>query len=66
VIVPMVQRFQRAGSAQRFLSTHAAVYNTFNAQRHLTSTQTHRALSRCGDGQGADGGRSRLTHCTTT
>src|SRR5208282_4932373 len=23
---------------------HAAVYNTFNVQRHLTSAQTHRAL----------------------
>jgi putative transposase len=30
--------------AQKFLSTHAAVYNTFNVQRHLTSTQTHRVL----------------------
>src|SRR5271166_1660545 len=33
-----------AGSAQKFLSTHAAVYNTFNVQRHLTSAQTHRTL----------------------
>ena len=32
------------GSAQKFLSTHAAVYNTFNVQRHLTSAQTHRTL----------------------
>ena len=28
----------------KFLSTHAAVYNTFNVQRHLISAQTHRAL----------------------
>jgi hypothetical protein len=28
----------------QFLSTHAAVYNTFNVQRHLVSAQTHRAL----------------------
>jgi hypothetical protein len=29
-------------SAQQFLSTHAAIYNTFNVQRHLTSRQTMR------------------------
>ena len=29
---------------RRILSTHAAVYNTFNVQRHLTSAQTHRVL----------------------
>src|SRR5215213_11115512 len=27
------QRFKSSGSAQRFLSTHAAVHNTFNLQR---------------------------------
>ena len=30
-----VQRFKSPRSAQRFLSMHAAVYNTFNLQRHL-------------------------------
>jgi putative transposase len=39
-----MQRFKSAGSAQKFLSTHSAVYNTFNVQRHLTSAQTHRVL----------------------
>jgi hypothetical protein len=32
------------GSAQRFLSVHAATQNTFNVQRHLTSARTHRAF----------------------
>ena len=39
-----MQRFKSAGSAQKFLSTHAAVYNIFNVQRHLTSAQSHRAF----------------------
>jgi hypothetical protein len=39
-----MQRFKSACSAQRFLSAHAAVYNTFNVQRHLTSAQSHRVL----------------------
>jgi len=39
-----MQRFKSPGSAQRFLSVHAAVQNTFNTQRHLTSRRTLRAL----------------------
>jgi transposase-like protein len=37
-----MQRFKSAGSAQRFLSIHAAVQNTFNLQRHLVSRRTLR------------------------
>ena len=39
-----MQRFKSARSAQRFLSTHATVYNTFNVQRHLISRKTLRQL----------------------
>ncbi|MGA2488150.1 MAG: IS6 family transposase [Roseiarcus sp.] len=39
-----MQRLKSAGSPQKFLSIHAAVYNTFNVQRHLASAQTHRTL----------------------
>src|ERR687892_637917 len=36
------QRFKSPGSAQRFLSMHSAVHNTFNLQRHLVSRRTLR------------------------
>ena len=38
-----MQRFKSPGSAQRFLSMHAAAYNTFNAQSHLISRRTLRS-----------------------
>lgn len=37
-----MQRFKSAKSAQIFLSTHAAVYNIFNVQRHLISRKSLR------------------------
>jgi transposase-like protein len=37
-----LQRFKSARSAQRFLSMHATVHNTFNLQRHLVSRSTSR------------------------
>jgi len=37
-----MQRFKSARSAQRFLSVHSAVHNTFNLQRHLISRPTLR------------------------
>src|ERR1700758_852114 len=37
-----LQRFKSARSAQRFLSMHSVVHNTFNFQRHLISRSTLR------------------------
>ena len=37
-----MQGFRSPESARRFLSTHAAIYNTFNVQRHLITRKTMR------------------------
>jgi putative transposase len=37
-----MQRLKLAGSAQRFLSVHTPVHNTFYLQRHLISHSTLR------------------------
>jgi hypothetical protein len=38
------QRFKSPRSAQRFLSMHAPVHNTFTLQRHLVSRRTIRTF----------------------
>lgn len=38
------QKFKSQGSAQRFLTAHAAVYNTFNLQQHLIRRSTLRTF----------------------
>ena len=38
----VMRRFKSMKQAQRFLSTHAAVYNLFNLGRHLVSAETYR------------------------
>lgn len=37
-----MQRFKSQGQAQRFVSTHSAIYNIFNTPRHLISRNTMR------------------------
>ena len=38
------QKFKSQGSAQRFLASHSAIYNTFNLQAHLISRPSLRIL----------------------
>ncbi len=37
-----MRKFKSASQAQRFLSTHAVVYNLFNLGRHLISAEHYR------------------------
>ena len=39
-----MQKFKSQGSAQRFLSSHSAIYNCFDTQPHLISRPGHRIL----------------------
>ncbi len=39
-----MRRFKSVGQAQRFLGTHAAVYNLFNLGRHLIGAEQYRNL----------------------
>ena len=39
-----MQRFKSPGSAERFVSMHAAAYNSYNLQRHLVSRRTLRTV----------------------
>ncbi len=43
------QLFKSQASAQRFLNTHAAIYNTFYVQRHLISRPTLRRFRAAAD-----------------
>src|SRR6516225_5258568 len=54
-----MQRFKSARSAQRFLSMHAAVHNTFNLQRHLVSRSTLRIFRAEAANQWRDASRPR-------
>ena len=38
----VMRKFKSMKQAQRFLNTHAAVYNLFNLGRHLVSAETYR------------------------
>ena len=39
-----MRKFNSMKQAQRFLNTHAAIYNLFNLGRHLISAENHRCF----------------------
>lgn len=41
-----MRKFKSVEQAQRFLNTHAAVYNLFNLGRHLVSAKNYRYFRR--------------------
>ena len=45
-----MQKFKSQASTQSFLSVHAAVFNTFYSQRHLTSRKTLKAFRKAAHG----------------
>jgi transposase-like protein len=45
--------FKSRNSAQRFLTTHAAIYNVSNVQRHIISRSTLRVFSARSDSVGS-------------
>ena len=55
-----MQRFKWARSAQRFLSMHSAVNNTFYLQRHLVSRSTLRIFRAEAANQWRDAVRGRV------
>ena len=61
-----MQGFKSSGSAQRFLSTHAAIYNTFNVQRHLITRKTMRQFRGGRDEHVADRDRCCLSRSVQT
>jgi hypothetical protein len=51
------QKFNSQGSAQKFLSTHAPIYNAFNFQPHLIRRFDAAPISACGLSGLGGGGR---------
>ena len=50
----VMRKFKSPGQAQRFLSSHAAVYNLFNLGRHLVKAEHYRYLRESAFGSWAE------------